>query len=176
MRHCAFAAVVLLVQVGSAQHATAQTAGDNQHLALRIGQFVAITSTDRPRLMGTVTAVSVTEIGVKDGSMVRTLPWDAVTRVETKDSTTDGIVKGAVIGALAGLAPTITVAVICGSTCETLNAAPYIALGAGVGAALGFAVDQSRSNWRTIYSGSHSVSVAPMVGPKAIGVSGALRW
>lgn len=123
------------VWISSAPPAFGQSRPDSPHPHIRVGQFVAVTSSESPRVMGRVTSVSATQLGVNDGSKV------------TMTQSNDGA-----------------------------DVARGVAIGIGVGAPIGLLLDASRTSWRTVYAAHRTVSVSPVVLPKGLGVSGALRW
>jgi hypothetical protein len=143
------------------------------------GKRVWVTSIDGRERRGTIQSVSngILEVDV-DGAVTPLLFAD-IRRIETRG--TPPIVKGALVGAFAGGIPmVIYMGALCANEgCSGGRVAGYTmgfaALGAGVGALIGAALEPRP---RVLYDSGrpHALAVAPMVSGRGLGVGGAVRW
>lgn len=145
---------------------------------VRVGQMVWVTTLDGRHVDGKVGSVSGQELVVQTDAVTR-LSWAEVGAIETQtaDSIVDGLAKGAMIGGLSGgLGSVLIMGTIC-SGCSYGSEAMRVAMvGAGIGAAIGALVDSSRHSRKQVYKASPSVSVAPVLAPKAVAISGVVSW
>lgn len=161
--------------------ATAQTSRSSAGptSAVRVGQTVWVTTADGREVEGIIGSVSGSEIGVQTGQQVTSFRWTEVRLIQAPDSIVDGVVKGAIYGGLAGAIPA---AVFMGSygecPCSTSGGIVmgYTALGAGIGAVIGAAVDGNRIGRRQLYKASPTVALAPLLLPGRVAVTAAVRW
>jgi len=173
---CLFAVCLCSSRVAAAQGAPASPAPTS---VVRPGQTVWVTTADGREVHGTVETVSTTGISVQSGKNVTPVRWTETRRIDVPDSIVDGVVTGAVVGGLAGLVPPAIFFGMygecpCSKTSGTFL--QYSMLGAGIGAAIGAAADSARIGRKQIYRASPTVSLAPVLLPGRISVSGAIRW
>lgn len=108
---------------------------------------VEVTTTDAQSVVGTLSDGTTTRIHIqsRDGNLY-TFDHATVDRIVEKDSTRDGTIAGAIIGAIPGLVGGLIINAICYNEIGSCPGAVIglTALGAGVGAGIGFVADNGR--------------------------------
>ena|SRR5436190_9963563 len=147
--------------------------------AVRMGQTVWVTTGDGREVHGKIGSLSATEIGVRTDRSVTPIKWTEVRLIQGRDSNLDGLMAGAIVGGLAGGLPVglfLGIYGECPCSDSTALVARYAALGAGIGAAIGFAADIQGIGRRQLYRASASVSVAPVLLPARVGFAATVQW
>jgi hypothetical protein len=168
----AFVGVMLVVGSASAQD---RSASDGLGSRLKIQDIVTITFNDGRTERGTVEAIAPSSITLGVDTAPRTLDLASVREIRKQG---DSLGNGALIGFFSGLGASAVIGgfttAMCGnsggSNCPSLQAIAWI-LPMAVGTGLGVALDASRTGSTLVFGGSKRVSLTPVVGPAALGVS-----
>jgi hypothetical protein len=176
-------AFTLAICVSSSRLAGAQTVPPSADAppAVRVGQTVWVTTADGREVQGKIGSLSATEIGIRSGGYVTPIRWTTVRLIEEPDSNVDGSAWGALIGALAGGVPAaLYMANDAECPCPLRKTKEIVTgfslVGAGIGTAVGLAVDSLRRGRRPLYRASATVSLAPVVRPARLGIAAVVRW
>lgn len=168
----AFVGVILVVGPASAQD---RVASEDLTSRLKIRDIVTVTFNNGRTERGMVEAISPSSITLGADSAPRAVDLASVREIRKRG---DSLSNGALIGFFSGLGASAVIGgfttAMCGnsggSNCPSLQAIAWI-LPMAVGTGLGVAFDASRTGSTLVFGGSKRVSVAPVVGPAALGVS-----
>ena len=120
---------------------------DDLKAAIDPASVVEVTSTNGRYIFGTVSDGTSAQLHLRglDGNMYA-FDRASVDRITEKDSTRDGTIAGAIIGAIPGLIGGLILNKICYNEIGSCPGAAIglTALGAGVGAGIGFVADNGR--------------------------------
>ncbi len=164
--------VMLAVGQASAQDGSAS---EDLSSRLKIRDIVTVTFNDGKTERGTVEAISPSSITLGVDTTPRTVDLASVSEIRKRG---DSLSNGALIGFFSGLGAAAVIGgfttAMCGnsggSNCPSLQTIAWI-LPMAVGTGLGVALDASRTGSTLVFGGSKRVSIAPVVGPGALGVS-----
>ena len=131
------------------------------------------------KITGTLMSQTPDTIEVAEaGAVLRRIPWTSVreVRASTGKSHGAGAAKGAMIGAIAGGAVAGVSLLFISSdngSYYDFSGSVFVAMGAAVGAEWGVVIGGiiGAEKWQRVYSAPLRISVAPLLGPAAIGIS-----
>jgi hypothetical protein len=154
---------------------------------VKAGQNVWATRADGATINGKVIAIAATELQLKDGERVTSVPIADIYQIEERDPLKNGAVNGAGVGAIAlglggwtGLALSCITsnADRCGYNGRTVAVVGALA-GAGIGALIGAGIDRAIESHRLLYHRSWSgatLTIAPAASPHGAGAAMSVRW
>lgn len=154
-------------------------------LPVRIGQRVWVTTTDGTLASGTVFDASAAALTIAQDGGRDAIPLGSIARIDVADTTTVARTRWMTIGGLAGLGLGFAVTSSWVASNGGDGAAAFgiwgpglATLGIAAGGLFGAELDRRRSVRRTIYdvgSPGTSISVAPLLGPRARGIVVTIR-
>jgi hypothetical protein len=175
----------LLVAMTMVGGAAAQEPGPTWEPDVHVGQRVWITMTDGIEIDGRVLASSAEGVRLRTGGLERRVPLGQITRIEAHDPLTNGARSGAISGALS-LGGWYALFVLsdpretaCGDHYvrrELANGLAFAALGAGLGALTGLALDAIILHRTPLYVAPIVTAPVPVGAPSRAGVGVALAW
>lgn len=159
------ARIVLGVLLGIPHSAWAQESTSLESIALRLnpGAKLSVITTDGDRFQARFDHATSSELTVVARDKITALPATKIARVIADDSNMNGIAGGAALGVMIGVLGGLPVAnsLAEGGDPDGAAVAGFIALGAGAGAAIGWAIDSARH--RVVYKAGRHVTIRPQV-------------
>jgi len=177
-------AVLMVADPIQAAEQTPATAGQpsQEHVipSVKPGTRIWVVTSEGAERSGKLESLSPANVAfVADDGQRVVLPWSRVRQVQRPDPVLNGLVGGALIGFGGGLGVAIGLGYFGGADEASDPGSGFgIAMAyAGIGAAVGLALDAALGKRQTIYrSGSTTVSMAPLVAGRGAGLRFNVRW
>jgi hypothetical protein len=168
--------------IGHAQAQTTHSTLDASASRPRFGwgEMIWVTTVDGRERQGRIVSSSSVELQLQAAGGSDTIQWADVAAISKADPVGDGMLKGAFAGALAAGLPAVVFISNYGECPCGSRALGFVvghaALGAGIGLAVGAALDSLSAERRTVYRSGKTITVAPVVAPGRLAVGGSVSW